>query len=85
MVDRLGDAVTFYKVGLEPIYAGGIDFARHLIRSGKRVFLDGKLLDIDNTVAGAVRSIVALDMTFLTIHAYPKAMRVAVAARGRAG
>ena len=83
MVDRLGDGVSFYKVGLELIYAGGLDFARELVRSGKRVFLDGKLLDIDNTVEGAVRSIDGMGVTFLTIHAYPKAMRAAVAARGR--
>jgi len=83
MVDRLGDGVSFYKVGLELIYAGGLDFARELVRSGKRVFLDGKLLDIDNTVEGAVRSIAGMGVTFLTIHAYPKAMRAAVAARGQ--
>jgi len=84
MVARLGEGVSFYKVGLELIYAGGIDFARRLVGEGKQVFLDGKLLDIDNTVAGAVRSIVPLGVTFLTIHAYPKAMRAAVEARGEA-
>jgi orotidine-5'-phosphate decarboxylase len=84
MVAALGDSVSFYKVGLQLIFAGGIAFAERLVRSGKQVFLDAKLLDIDNTVAGAVESIAALGMTFLTIHAYPKAMRSAVAARGRA-
>lgn len=84
LVSRLGDTVSFYKVGLELIYAGGIPFAQRLARDGKRVFLDAKLLDIDNTVAGAVRSIVPLGMTFATVHAYPKAMRAAVAARGDA-
>ena len=84
MVAALGDSVGFYKVGLQLIFAGGIAFAERLVRSGKRVFLDVKLLDIDNTVAGAVESIAALGMTFLTIHAYPKAMRSAVVARGRA-
>jgi orotidine-5'-phosphate decarboxylase len=84
MVARLGDGVTFYKVGLELIYAGGIDFARRLAGEGKQVFLDAKLLDIDNTVEGAVRSIVPLGVAFLTIHAYPKTMRAAVAARGNA-
>jgi orotidine-5'-phosphate decarboxylase len=84
MVSRLGASVTFFKVGLELIYAGGVDFARRLAGEGKQVFLDGKLLDIDNTVEGAVRSIVPLGVTFLTIHAYPKTMRAAVAARGRA-
>ncbi len=59
-------------------------FARELARSGKQVFLDAKLLDIDNTVAHAVESVVDLGVTFLTIHAYPQAMRAAVAARGQA-
>jgi orotidine-5'-phosphate decarboxylase len=80
-VARLGDAVTFYKVGLQLVFAGGVDFARELARS-KKVFLDVKLLDIDNTVEGAVKSIAGLGVTFVTIHAYPKAMRAAVAARG---
>lgn len=84
MVARLGDSAAFYKVGLELIYAGGVDFARRLAGEGKQVFLDAKLLDIDNTVAGAVRSILPLGVTFLTVHAYPKTMRAAVAARGGA-
>jgi orotidine-5'-phosphate decarboxylase len=84
MVAALGDSVGFYKVGLQLIFAGGIAFAERLGRSGKQIFLDVKLLDIDNTVAGAVESIAALGMTFLTVHAYPKAMRAAVRARGRA-
>lgn len=84
MVARLGPEVTFYKVGLQMIFTGGIDFARRLVGEGKQVFLDAKLLDIDNTVAGAVESIAPLGLTFLTIHAYPKAMRAAVAARGDA-
>jgi orotidine-5'-phosphate decarboxylase len=82
MVARLGDSVAFYKVGLQLIYAGGIGLARNLAASGKKVFLDAKLLDIDNTVEGAVTSIVPLGVTFLTVHAYPKAMRAAVRAPG---
>jgi orotidine-5'-phosphate decarboxylase len=84
MVAALGDSVGFYKIGLQLIFAGGIAFAERLGRSGKQIFLDVKLLDIDTTVAGAVEGIAALGMTFLTIHAYPKAMRAAVIARGRA-
>ena len=82
MVAELGDSVGFYKVGLQLIFAGGVDFARRLAASGRRVFLDAKLLDIDNTVAGAVGSIAELGMAFLTVHAYPTALRAAVAARG---
>jgi orotidine-5'-phosphate decarboxylase len=84
MVAALGGSVGFYKVGLELIYGGGLAFAERLGRSGRQIFLDGKLLDIDNTVSGAVKSIAAMGMHFLTIHAYPKAMRAAVAARGEA-
>ncbi len=82
MAARLGESVAFYKVGLELIYAGGLPFAAELIRSGTKLFLDAKLLDIDNTVAGAVRSAAGLGATFMTVHAYPKAMLAAVAARG---
>ncbi|MCP4382548.1 MAG: orotidine-5'-phosphate decarboxylase [Hyphomicrobiales bacterium] len=81
MVERLGDSVDFYKVGLQMIYAGGLSFVCDLADS-KKLFLDAKLLDIDNTVAKAVESIRALGATFLTVHAYPRAMRAAVAARG---
>ena len=85
IVAGLGDSVSFYKVGLQLAFAaGGLPFAERLAKSGKRVFLDVKLLDIDNTVEGAVRSIVPLGMTFVTVHAYPKAMRAAVKARGDA-
>jgi orotidine-5'-phosphate decarboxylase len=84
MVERLGDSVTFYKIGLQLIYAGGLPFAERLAKSGKRVFLDAKLLDIDNTVEHAVKSIVPMGMTFVTVHAYPKAMRAAVKARADA-
>jgi orotidine-5'-phosphate decarboxylase len=84
VVAETDGAVGVYKVGLELIYAGGVEFARELAAGGKRVFLDAKLHDIDNTVAGAVRSILAVGATFLTLHAYPKTMAAAVAARGGA-
>jgi len=82
LVEKLGDSVIFYKVGLQLVFAGGLPFAERLRRSGKRVFLDVKLLDIDNTIAGAVKNIAVMGMTFVTIHAYPKAMAAAVQARG---
>lgn len=84
LIARLGDAVTFYKVGMQLQFAGGLDFAERLARSGKHVFLDVKLLDIGNTIEGAVKNIARLGMRFVTIHAYPQAMRAAVAARGAA-
>jgi len=83
VVAELGDEISFYKVGYQLVFAGGLDFARDLAASGKKVFLDMKLLDIDNTVAKGVENIARMGMTMLTLHAYPKAMRAAVeAARG---
>ena len=82
MVGRLGDIVSFYKIGLQLVFAGGLAFAERLAKTGKKVFLDVKLLDIDNTVEGAVQTIARMGMTFVTVHAYPKTMRAAVAARG---
>lgn len=82
-VAALGDAATFYKIGYQLAFAGGLELARDLTADGKKVFLDMKLLDIDNTVAKGVESILRMGVAMLTIHAYPKAMRAAVeAARG---
>lgn len=84
LVSVLGDTVSFYKVGLELLFAGGLDFARDLRRQGKRVFLDMKLLDIGNTVERAVANACELDITFLTVHGHDlKTLRAAVS--GRAG
>lgn len=85
LVTSLGEAATFYKIGMQLVFAGGLALIEELTGAGKRVFLDMKLLDIDNTVAGAVASIAGLGVTFTTIHAYPKAMRAAVAARPAGG
>jgi orotidine-5'-phosphate decarboxylase len=83
LVATLGDEVTFYKVGLELIFAGGLELARELREQGKRVFLDMKLLDIGNTVTRAVSNAAALEVDFLTIHGHDtKTMRAAVAGRG---
>jgi orotidine 5''-phosphate decarboxylase, subfamily 1 len=85
MVAALGDTVNFYKIGYQLAFAGGLEFARDLAHDGKQVFLDMKLLDIDNTVASAVQNIVKMGMTMLTLHAYPKAMKAAVAAAEGSG
>jgi orotidine-5'-phosphate decarboxylase len=83
VVTDLEGVVSFYKIGYQLAFAGGLDFARELAAGGKKVFLDMKLLDIDNTVARGVENIVGMGMSMLTLHAYPKAMRAAVeAARG---
>jgi orotidine-5'-phosphate decarboxylase len=81
MVTRLGDAVSFYKIGYQLGFAGGIAFARTLTDAGKQVFVDLKLHDIANTVAQGVKSVSRLGATFLTVHAYPQTMAAAVEAR----
>jgi orotidine-5'-phosphate decarboxylase len=85
LVTRLGDAVSFYKIGYQLGYAGGLPFAERLAGAGKQVFLDLKLHDIGNTVARGVESIARLGATFLTVHAYPQTMKAAVEARGESG
>lgn len=83
VVRDLEGVVSFYKIGYQLAFAGGLDFARELVAAGNKVFLDMKLLDIDNTVAKGVENIVRMGVSMLTLHAYPKAMRAAVeAARG---
>jgi orotidine-5'-phosphate decarboxylase len=81
MVARLGDAVSFYKIGYQLAYAGGLAYAPRLVDAGKQVFVDLKLHDIGNTVAEGVRSVARLGATFLTVHAYPQTMKAAVDAR----
>ena len=78
-------AVGVYKIGHQLVFSGGLGLAERLIRSGEKVFLDLKLLDIDNTVAHGVQAVAALGPAFLTLHAYPKAMRAAVAAKAASG
>jgi orotidine-5'-phosphate decarboxylase len=81
MVARLGDSVTFYKIGYQLSFAGGLPLVRKLADKGKKVFLDLKLHDIGNTVARGVESIARLGATFLTVHAYPQTMKAAAEAR----
>lgn len=83
MVERLGDSVTFYKIGYQLAYAGGLPLIGRLAGAGKKVFADLKLHDIGNTVARGVESVARLGATFLTVHAYPQTMKAAV--EGRAG
>ena len=83
MVARLGDSVTFYKIGYQLAFAGGLPLVRKLADQGKKVFIDLKLHDIGNTVARGVESIARLGATFLTVHAYPQTMTAAL--EGRAG
>lgn len=83
LVRTLGDTISFYKIGYQLAFAGGLELARDLLRDGKSLFLDMKLLDIDNTVAHGVENVAKMGVNMLTLHAYPKAMRAAVeAAKG---
>ena len=78
MVARLGDSVSFYKIGMELTYAGGLPLAERLVGEGKKVFIDLKLHDIPNTVERAARQIAKLGASFLTVHAYPQSMQAAL-------
>jgi orotidine-5'-phosphate decarboxylase len=81
MVARIGDAVSFYKIGYQLALAGGLSYAAELIGSGKKLFVDMKLHDIGNTVAAGVKSVSRVGATFLTVHAYPQTMKAAAGAR----
>src|SRR5471032_2439564 len=78
MIARLGDSVTFYKIGYQLAYAGGLPLVRQLTGAGKKVFADLKLHDIGNTVAKGVESVAQTGATFLTVHAYPQTMKAAM-------
>ncbi|MEM7694865.1 MAG: orotidine-5'-phosphate decarboxylase [Pseudomonadota bacterium] len=81
LVDATRGEVGVYKIGLELALAGGLPLAQSMATAGLSVFLDMKLLDIANTVAGGVRSAGTLGVKYLTVHAYPQALAAAVAAR----
>ncbi len=80
IVSAIGSTASFYKIGYQLVFAGGLELARDLVADGKRVFLDMKLLDIDNTISRGVENIVKMGVTMTTIHAYPKVMKAAVEA-----
>ena len=84
LADRLGDAVSFYKIGLGMLTGGGLALAMELKAKGKRVFLDMKLFDIGATVESAVRGLAQFDLDFLTVHGDPHVVRAAVKGRGDA-
>jgi len=82
MVQRLGDAVSFYKIGLELLASDGMTLARDLKASGKSIFLDWKLHDIGATVERSARVLAQSGCDLLTVHAEPQVMAAAVKARG---
>lgn len=82
MVQRLGDAVSFYKIGLELLASDGMALAHELKASGKSIFLDWKLHDIGATVERSARVLAQSGCDLLTVHAEPQVMNAAVKARG---
>ncbi|MES2028149.1 MAG: orotidine-5'-phosphate decarboxylase [Pseudomonadota bacterium] len=85
MIARLGDSVSFYKIGYQLGYAGGLPLVRKLADAGKKVFADLKMHDIGNTVARGVESVAKLGASFLTVHAYPQTMQAAANASKGSG
>jgi len=83
LLDRVGDAVGFVKIGLELFTAAGPDIVRWAVAQDKRVFLDLKLFDIGETVRRATAAAAELGVTFLTVHAAGQTVRAAVEGRGR--
>jgi orotidine-5'-phosphate decarboxylase len=82
LVDRLGPACRFYKVGLELYAAAGPEFVRQLRDEGHDVFLDLKLHDIGETVKRATAQVAQWGVRFLTVHAEPQVLRAAQAGKG---
>lgn len=83
LVEILGDAVTFYKVGLELSMSGGyFEFIDWLKRRNKRVFADLKFFDVPETVGRAVRALSHHGIDFATIHGNDAIMRAAAREKG---
>ena len=83
LVEALGGSVTHYKIGLELLFGGGLEFAAGLKANGKSVFLDMKLLDIGNTVEKATANVARTGVDYLTVHGHDrKTLDAAVRGRG---
>ncbi len=86
LVKTLGDAVSFYKIGLGMLTGGGLALANELKQEhGKRIFLDMKLYDIGATVERAVRGLAQFDLDFLTVHGDPHVVAAAKQGAERSG
>ncbi|PRY77538.1 orotidine-5'-phosphate decarboxylase [Yoonia maritima] len=83
LAEKLGDSVSFYKIGLGMLTGGGLALANELKQEfGKRIFLDMKFFDIGATVEAAVRGVAQYDLDFLTVHGDPHVVRAARAGAG---
>jgi orotidine-5'-phosphate decarboxylase len=86
LAEQLGDAVSFYKIGLGMLTGGGLALANELKQEhGKRIFLDMKFFDIGATVTAAVRGIARYDLDFLTVQGDPHVVRAARDGAGGSG
>ncbi|WP_074221670.1 orotidine-5'-phosphate decarboxylase [Rhodovulum sp. ES.010] len=86
LANRIGDAVSFYKIGLGMLTGGGLALAQELKdQHGKRIFLDMKLFDIGATVEAAVRGLARFELDFLTVHGDPHVVRAAREGTGASG
>jgi orotidine-5'-phosphate decarboxylase len=84
IVEQLKGDVNFYKIGMQLQFAGGLKYAEELVKDGKKVFLDSKLLDIPQTISSAVENVAKMGVTFLTVHGMiGKAIPAAI--KGRRG
>ena len=85
VVEQIGDAARFYKIGMGLFYNGGIELARELVAEGCRLFLDAKAWDIGQTVENAVRGGAALGADLMTVHGDRTVMEAARRGRGETG
>ena len=83
LVEQLGDAVTFYKVGLELMAAGGyFELVEWLLKRNKKVFADLKFFDVPATVGRSISLLAKRGITFATVHGNQGIMEAAAAAKG---
>jgi orotidine-5'-phosphate decarboxylase len=83
MVDELGDAVTFYKIGLELMMSGGyFELLDWMLARDKKVFCDLKFFDIPATVGSAVRQLKDRGASFVTVHGNQSIMEAAAENKG---
>lgn len=83
LVQRLDGLVSFFKIGLELQLAAGLDFVQWLIQEEKKVFLDYKYFDVEETIKRAVAQVAAIGASFLTVHGHGRIIRAAVEGRGQ--
>ncbi len=83
LVEELGEAVSFYKIGLELLMAGDyFELLQWLLDKDKKVFVDLKFFDVPQTVQSAVRQLSQYGASFATIHGNDAIMRAAAEAKG---